>query len=168
MLDVLYAAERALPALLQQPDIWQSKFVNDEHPYVERLWCSWGEYRISLHRIHPCERAQAYMHWHPWPSAMRIVDGQYEMGVGFGTGSEDPPIAATVVLSAGDVYEMSHPDGWHYVRPLGGPSLSVMVTGKPFPKSAHRESRASAAHLCALDPAVASALLAEFQKRYLA
>jgi hypothetical protein len=38
-------------------------------------------------------------------------------------------------------YEMTDPDAWHYVRPLGGPTLSVMVTGQPWDRPAPRSSK---------------------------
>ena len=72
MLDVLTQVERALPALLQDESVWQSLYVDYHPPMVERLWTRWGEYRVFLHRIHPCERGQALFHPHPWPSAMRV------------------------------------------------------------------------------------------------
>ena len=63
---------------------------------------------------------------------MRVVFGTYEMGVGYGVGNLEPPLAATVILSAGSAYEMVDMDAWHYVRPLRSPAYSVMVTGKPW------------------------------------
>jgi hypothetical protein len=38
-------------------------------------------------------------------------------------------------------YEMTDPDAWHYVRPLGAATLSVMVTGKPWGRPAPRSSK---------------------------
>src|SRR5262249_19829040 len=93
------------------------------------------------HRIHPCERGQALFHPHPWPSAMRVLEGEYEMAVGYGPGMEEPPIAALMVAQGDFRYEMTHPDGWHYVRPLRRPSMSVMVTGKPWSREAPRSSK---------------------------
>jgi len=49
---------------------------------------------------------------------------------------------AALMISRGDFcYEMTHPDSWHYVRPLGKPTLSVMVTGKPWDRQSHRSSK---------------------------
>ncbi len=59
---------------------------------------------------------------------MALLDGGYKMGVGFGPGEDEPPIAMTTYLVAGAAYEMIHLDGWHYVEP-SEPVLSVMVTG---------------------------------------
>lgn len=113
-------------------DYWSTLDVDYEPPRVERLWKPLPneDARIYLHRIHPCEKA--LFHPHPWPSAVMILSGRYEMGVGFGSGEQEPPVAARTILAAGSCYEMDHPDGWHWVRPIGGPSLSVMITGLPW------------------------------------
>jgi hypothetical protein len=97
MLDVLSQVEQALPLLLQDEKTWQSLLVDYHSPTVERLWTAWKEYRVYLHRIHPCEREKALFHPHPWPSAMRVLNGEYEMAVGFGAGTDTPPVAALMI-----------------------------------------------------------------------
>ena len=97
MLDVLIEVEQALPQLLQDESGWQSVLVDYHPPTVERLWTTWQGFRVYLHRIHPCEREQALFHPHPWPSAMRVLEGDYEMAVGFGAGMEAPPVAALMI-----------------------------------------------------------------------
>jgi hypothetical protein len=72
---------------------------------------------------------------------MRVLDGEYEMAVGFGAGIETPPVAALMIARGDFRYEMTHPDGWHYVRPMGGPTLSLMVTGKPWAREAPRSTK---------------------------
>jgi len=149
MLAILAHAEMAMgglggPAgrnLLDDPDGWNSLDVDYEPPRVERLWRPFqGDYRLYLHRIYPCEKA--LFHPHPWPSAVKIMTGSYEMGVGYrepnkllvgeDDGSEPPPVATTIILTKGSTYEMINPHGWHWVRPLGGTSYSIMVTGRPW------------------------------------
>lgn len=127
-LALLAEAEHSLGNLLYMSEPWNSLDVDYEPPRVERLWKDW-KYgcRIYLHRIHPCDTA--LFHPHPWPSAVKVVSGQYEMGVGYGAGQERPPVASLTVLRSGSSYAMTDPNGWHWVRPLGEPSLSVMVTG---------------------------------------
>jgi len=130
MLQVLDEALKALPALLSDPETpWVGLAVRYEKPYVDRLWVQWGEYRLNLHRIFPCD--VPLYHPHPWPSAVEIFDGRYEMGLG--ADHPETALISTVVLGPGSRYEMANPRGWHYVKPLGGPSMSVMVTGKPWP-----------------------------------
>ena len=162
MLAVLAEVEDVLPALLQDERLWQSLYVDYHPPTVERLWAAWGDYRVSLHRIHPCEREQALFHPHPWPSAMRVLEGDYEMAVGFGAGSETPPVAALMIVRGDFRYEMTHPDSWHYVRPLGRPTLSVMVTGKPWARDAPKSSRP----LLPLRSEQVAELLRLFRERY--
>lgn len=142
MLDILRRVEEVLPELLLDEAGWETLFVDYHPPYVERLWRPWFGYRVYLHRIHPCSVAEALFHPHPWPSAMRIVSGTYEMAVGFGEGEKVPPTAARIILSTGSEYEMTHPDGWHYVRPLGRPALSLMVTGTPWDRSSPKSEKA--------------------------
>lgn len=117
--------------LLCDVSIWKSLDINYHPPHVERLWCQLGKYRLYLHFIHPCRREDALFHPHPWPSAIHVIEGQYEMGMGFGPGLKEPEVFSTILTSGGMYYEMPHRDGWHYVRPLSV-SSSVMLTGEPW------------------------------------
>lgn len=129
IIHTLFDIEHELPKLLLDATNWQSVFIDYEKPHVERLWMPWNENRINLHRIHPCGDHEALFHPHPWPSAMKLVSGQYKMAIGYGSGITHPVIATTLLLPAGSYYEMAEPDAWHYVRPLLTASLSVMLTG---------------------------------------
>lgn len=160
-MELLSGLESNLPALLDQPERWSSLDVNYEPPRVERLWMDLDGHRVYLHRIHPCEKA--LYHPHPWPSAIKIVSGSYEMGVGYGVGDAVPPEAARVRLAAGSSYVMVEPDGWHYVRPLGpDPSLSLMVTGERW----QRWSPKPNFKLHELSPEDRLGLLASFKSHY--
>lgn len=132
MLDVLAAAEAALPDLLADASSWRSLDIDYHPPRVERLYRDFGEFRVNLHRASPCDPSAALIHPHPWPSAMRLVRGRYRMWIGHGAGTERPPLAGLVELSAGSCYAMAERDQWHAVAPIGAPTLSVMVTGKPW------------------------------------
>lgn len=132
MLEHLLSLEAELPTLLTEVESWQSLLIDYHPPIVERVWRPWRDMRLSLHRIHPCGPGEALLHPHPWPSAVLIIDGEYEMGVSHGAGMTPPPLGARIVLGPGARYEMIEPDAWHYVRPLTTPSLSVMVTGAPW------------------------------------
>src|SRR5208337_718613 len=162
MLDVLRRIEEDLPRLLRE-EAWTSLDVEYEPPRVERLWRQLGDVRVNLHRIHPCPTA--LYHPHPWPSAVKILSGVYEMGVGYGVGSATPPTAVTLRLGAGQSYEMIEPNGWHYVRPIGGPSLSLMVTGRPWDLHHLGEKRPHGT-LHPLSEAAASELLGVFRALY--
>lgn len=150
-LQALYEVEKVIPALLQESiDSWLSLDIDYEPPHVERLWRPYtlkdgSGVRICLHRIHPCEKA--LLHPHPWPSAVRILSGEYEMGV---AGINQVPLSgetlpagkplAIIRLKAGSSYEMTNKFGWHYVKPLGEVSLSIMVMGKLYPEQPYDHS----------------------------
>lgn len=138
MFDILCAVEEELPTLLTQRD-WHSLHVTYEPPEVERVWRQWGKYRVLLHRIHPPPaEAKPLFHPHPWPSIVKVLAGQYEMGVGYGTGLAEPPLAMKLVVGKGSTYAMEELDAWHYVRPLETPSYSLMVTGVPWTREMPR------------------------------
>ena len=162
MLDILYAVENELPMLLHDEDTWNSLYVDYHPPIVERLWMPWGDYRVNLHRIYPCTRDEALFHPHPWPSAMRVLSGEYEMAVGYGKGETAPSIAALMIASGDFRYEMTDPDGWHYVRPLREPTMSLMVTGKPW----DRPSPKSGKPLQQLSVEQRSAMFQFFREQY--
>jgi hypothetical protein len=135
MLLALAEIEKALPLLLVDSGHWRSLDVSYHPPRVERVFMQYGEFRISLHCIHPCDTSDSLFHPHPWPSGMRVLSGKYEMAVGFGSGNTEPPIAATIVAGPGTSYEMTHPDAWHFVRPIDDVCMTLMVTGTPWARS---------------------------------
>jgi hypothetical protein len=141
MLDILFAVEADLPALVADRGGWTGLHVDYHPPRVDRAWRPWhdGTHRIYLHRIHPCPPGAALFHPHPWPSAMRILSGSYEMALGYGV--TEPPFAARVIAGPGTAYEMTAPDAWHFVRPLHGPVLTWMVTGAPWGRTAPKPDR---------------------------
>jgi len=136
MLDLLHDAIHRLPRLLtEHRNEWESVNVTYHRPHVERLWMQLGECRLFLHRIHPCDDGHALFHPHPWPSAVRIVSGDYEHKIGttgYAEGNHDLPVSLVLsraILVGGAEYEMVNRDAWHSVRPVVGPSDSIMITG---------------------------------------
>jgi hypothetical protein len=163
MLKLLALAEKELPALLEQPALWNTLYVDYHPPLVERAWTPWGEHRLYLHRIHPCQVGESLFHPHPWPQAAKVLSGEYEMAVGYGTDHDNPPpYAATLLIKAGTAYEMVDPDGWHYVRPIGTPSLSIMITGKPWKTTS--ATKTEKPELKPLSEKLKTQLLADFKK----
>ena len=132
MLGILEAIENELPELLVRPAGWGTLDVNYHPPCVERLMRRWGDYRICLHRIPPCDSSEALFHPHLWPSAMHILSGTYEMAVGYDAGNEPPPAAATLIAECDMKYEMVDPNSWHYGRPFDEVAMIIMVTGQPW------------------------------------
>lgn len=150
MLHQLHTALEQLPKLLDQA--WESLDINYHPPRVERLFRAFGEGRLYLHRIHPCRPDQALFHPHPWPCAIRVLSGTYEMGMG--SGGSKAKVVTRLVTDEPLEYEMTHPDARHYVRPIGRPALSVMVTGRPWKRPSRAKPR-----LGPLSDEAASALL---------
>lgn len=119
--------EAELPNLLKDEAEWSTVWIDYEKPYVARVWREFGDYRVNLHCIYPCEESEALMHPHPWPSVMKIHQGKYIQAIAWGSGNMAPPIAATIVMTPGSSYEMSHIDSWHRVAPVEK-VFSLMVT----------------------------------------
>lgn len=141
MEDVFHKIEKELPRLLLNESEWQSLYIDYHPPIVERLWRKWGEYRILLHKIYPCKAEDSLFHPHPWPSAIRVLTGSYEMLVGYGKGETIPPVATKMIFQDNFYYEMTDPDAWHSVRPIGSPTYSLMLTGKPWKRSSPKSDK---------------------------
>lgn len=145
MIPVLREIESLLPSLLNDDTPWQSLDVTYETPRVERVWrdviLNKGSVRVCLHRIHPCEKA--FIHPHPWPSAMRVVSGTYEMEIGarhpINWGDYDR--VATITLTRGSLYEMTDVLTMHSVRPIGGVAHTLMVMGPKYKNSPFDHSK---------------------------
>jgi hypothetical protein len=127
---------------LKTPDVWDSLDIDYHPPRVERVWLEYGEMRLSLHVIHPCDADEAILHPHPWKSAMYVlpIGGTYEHGLGFideqreEVFGEMELVKYNEIISTqqymGDVYyEMLNPNGIHYVRPLNDVVYSIMLSG---------------------------------------
>lgn len=94
-----------------------------------------------------------------------MVSGSYFMELGYGSSRSEAAIASSILLEAGSSYEMAHPKGWHSVNPVGGPSLSVMVTGTPWAFPIEPDAKPDK-ELLPLEADVIQALLAEFRQYY--
>lgn len=162
MLNHLYELEKNLAKHLQDEISWNSLYVDYHKPYVKRLWKQVGDFRIFLHQIFPCERSESLLHPHPWPSAMKVISGLYEMGVGYSESNIKPIIASTLILPENSYYEMVDINAWHYVRPLEKPSLSLMITGVPW----KRETPKSSYKMRELDEGEKRTIFDEFRKLY--
>lgn len=163
MIDKLKKLESQLPQFLESPDEWNSIYVDYHKPFVERLWRQIGEDRLYLHKIYPCQSSEALLHSHPWPSAVKIVNGAYEMGVGYSSKANlTPEVTSKLVLNPGVYYEMLSPFDWHYVCPLDVPSYSLMTSGLPF----HSQNRVAHPELKTLNEKIKKELLDYFRNFY--
>lgn len=133
MLDKLYSIEKILGTYLRNKNItFHSMYIDYEPPIVERIWFQLGDDRVYLHKIHKAKNFQTLYHPHPWKSAIRIVEGSYEMGVGHSATDETPPTDCLLVLKQGSAYTMFEQDAWHWVNPITDFVYSLMITGERF------------------------------------
>ncbi len=136
MLNSLFELEKNIQEIIfsRIPNMeFKSMYIDYHPPIVERMWFQYGEIRVCLHRIHKCNEAtDALFHPHPWKSAVRIIKGSYEMGVGHSETNEMPVIDCHGVFPAGTCYQMIEPHAWHYVNPTSDYVYSLMITGEKY------------------------------------
>ena len=131
MLDILkYIEKTQILNLLNQPEIWKTKLIDYEPPIVERVYTEIGDYRLSLHFIHPCD--EAFIHPHVWKSAMHIIEGSYEMGLYYPNEKNELECVSTIFTRKEFYYEMLNKKAQHYVKPIDSICKTVMLTGKPI------------------------------------
>ncbi len=152
--------ETRLPKLLESMDGWSARLLTNEKPHVERLFREDGDNRIYLHRIHKCDSDEALFHSHPWPAAMRVVQGWYKMHIGICTEISFHN-AATLIIGPGTIYEMNNVNAKHSVCPVTDTTLSLMVTGPIWSKSKVEPKRNPD-----LDSVRAEKLLEDFRMYY--
>ncbi len=134
MLKILAEIEKELFELLNKKAAEgqvKTMYIDYHKPFVKRIWFQHGEYRVYLHKIEACDSPEeALYHPHPWESAVKIVSGDYIMGVGHSETDEAPVTDCRLILKEGTKYEMNEPHAWHYVSPQHEGCYSLMVTGK--------------------------------------
>lgn len=133
MLDALHRAIVNLPDLCDDLSLWDSLLINRRKPYTYRVWTMLptGE-RLSLHKFDPCDDREAFDHPHPWPGAFMIMQGAYDMRVGFSPDRVSPQSeVASFVLREHSGYEITNPLTWHAVIPRTT-TYTIMLNGKPF------------------------------------
>ena len=145
MKNILSIIEKELPYLLADENNWKSVYVDYHKPFVKRLYTNFvyeeQNYRIYLHQIEFCHINEALFHPHPWPSIMKLLSGSYNMIIGYGEGLNEPPVAVTLELPTGTIYEMSEINGWHAVAPVVDSSFSLMITGEPWQRESHKSTK---------------------------
>lgn len=107
-----------IPSFLEDTSKWDSLLIDKYPPVIHRLSLKLSEDRILLlHKLFNTKKQHAYMHSHSWPFACKVIQGGYEMGVGFSTDRNKPPKSIfTSFIKPGDVYEILSPDLWHYTK----------------------------------------------------
>lgn len=137
MLKTLMRAREALPDLLNTDlSTWKSMHITYEYPHVQRLWKPFGkDARIYLHIIESIPKearskgAKPFLHPHPWPSAVMLLNGSYRMATRVPMTLDD---LQWMVLTEGSSYEMTAPNDRHLVDPIDFEVMSMMVTGPLF------------------------------------
>lgn len=142
MLDKLANTLRILPPLLTDKSKWDSLIVNRRKPWTYRVHTQLDDVRVCLHRFEVCDEEESFFHPHPWAGAFIIMDGGYKMGVGYSQSrTEKPKPVMSLELSKWCKYEITDPNTWHSVTPLGL-TYSIMVNGAPWDKDfAHQDVR---------------------------
>lgn len=138
MIQKLFEVEDQIPEILKdlqqriKPEDLNTMLIDYHEPFVHRIWFQYDQkHRVYLHKIFPSSSSEASLyHPHPWISAVRIIKGTYEMGIGHSETDEAPVTDCKMLLGPNTVYEMTEPNGWHYVNPIDGPTYSLMVTGE--------------------------------------
>lgn len=143
MIKLITEALKNIHDVLGNWDEWKTLYVDYAPPTVERAWIPYKtDYRLCIHRIHPCDPALALYHPHPWPSAVFMCDGEYEMITGYGDPKgPPPPVSHRFIVKPGTRYEMVDPNAWHAVIPTKKPSISLMLMGPLYKTEEKREKK---------------------------
>lgn len=169
MRSLLEELEHELPEMLMHERRW-SDVVIDASPALNRLYCNWRPgLRVCLHRIDPCVSDQLpVLHFHQWPSIMKIHKGGYKQALAFGdTAGDTPPICATVDIGPGAIYEMVHPNLWHAPIPGKSPSWSTMISAMGTWRTPMKDTPLTRdLRLPRLSPEDRSELFAQFRSFY--
>lgn len=132
-IETLMSIEKELSSILRdETRIWHSLDITYLPPRVKRVWTQYSDkIRLFLHKIYPASTSEAFYHPHPWFSAMKIVQGSYQMGLGCDDGSLSPPVLSTQIFNQGSYYDMTDPKAWHYVA-ASDIVYTIMITGPLF------------------------------------
>jgi hypothetical protein len=98
-----------LPFLLEDEDKLDSLLIEKYPPVIHRLSLRLTDNRtLILHKLFHCAGQHALMHSHSWPFALKVIEGGYEMGMGFSADRNQPPQATyKTLVKPGDTYEMN-------------------------------------------------------------
>jgi hypothetical protein len=135
MIKELHESLILLPELLKDPKNWDSLIINRRKPFTYRIFTTLPNgNRICLHKFDPCHTHEAFSHPHPWPGAFAILQGRYQMKIGYSCGGREdnnPADVTTLILNKHSCYEILNPLTWHSVIPLET-TFTVMVNGTPW------------------------------------
>ena len=121
---------------LQDPNVWNGYFLDYCKPHMVRLFRQIdSENYLYLHKLMLCEERDVYPHLHKWPCAVAILDGIYEMSMGYVDDEGNNKMLSKHIVNTSDIYEITNPDALHGIRPVNTSSISAMLRGPEFDKS---------------------------------
>jgi len=126
---------------------WNGISIDFAPPKMIRLWASYNGIKACLHKIYPISAdniEKPFLHPHPWPCAIKVLKGAYEMEMGHSTTLSPPLISIKFVVSADSSYEMLYKDIWHSVNPINDdPVYSIMLIGKKWDRKMLKKNTSS-------------------------
>lgn len=140
MIDILKEIEETIILeLLSNSEIWNS--YEEKTPRVEKIFTDINfngkQYRLLFHYNHVCSDMETEYHSHPHKLAIHVIDGVYEMGIGtekktpYSEGFLFNNTLCKIECYGGMYYEMTDKEGFHYVKPIGSKTKSVMIQENP-------------------------------------
>lgn len=128
--EKLLEFEEILPELLTEKDAWKSINVNHQAPSVKRIWRNWQGYRINLHKLTKVDGKEEYFHSHPWPIAIRLLTGSYQMCYEFV--QDEQVMTGVEIITPETPYCMENPNDKHSIKLLDNTIYSLMINGKAW------------------------------------
>jgi hypothetical protein len=117
---------------LSDASLWDSIEINKKKPHTSRAIRMYGEDRVCVHRLEPCERIDCFAHPHAWPAAVLVLSGEYIHDIGYKETFDGPYRALyREIVGQDSLYQMVHPNVWHKVQP-NKPTYSIMVNGPDY------------------------------------
>ena len=133
MIEELNQILPQIPKLLLN-NKWDSLLINKYPPVIYRLSLKISNDRtLLLHKLFNTNSDQALMHSHSWPLACKVLNGEYETGIGYSNDRNHTPKSDfTSFVKSGDIYEILSPNLWHYTKPVKNCKFtySVLLIGE--------------------------------------
>lgn len=100
------------------------------HPWPSAMHVLSGKYETAYAiRYNPSDKEERNYKWKKYPisPSIRLLDRTDDKG------KQVVLKELSKLVMEGDIFiEMLEPIGWHYVRPVDGPCVSLMLIGKPW------------------------------------